>query len=188
MWMGSGSRLECRVCANELMRPIEGEVMAAKMSHGQAAKEAGVSLNTWTMHYENHVRRRMLATVTPTEIMNVKKYTFDKIEEAGRVLDRVITHCGRISKVLEREENEENTKLISAYVQLEKTAISGLKDLAVLEGEIKNAGTINIQNNIINVDKLMSIVMEEAPVDVKARILERMEKVNLENAAVEAQL
>ena len=180
--------MECRVCAEVKNRAIEGEVMSGKLSHKKAAEEAGVGINAWTMHYEQHVRRPVLSSIGQGEIEAVKKYTFDKIEEAGKALDRVIKHCHRISKVLESEENETNSKLISSYVQLEKTALMGLKDLAVLEGEINNASTINIQNNIINTDKLMAIVLEEAPIDVKARILERVEKVKLENAAVEAEL
>lgn len=176
------------MCADPLVRAIEARVGSNELTHAKAAKEAGVSINTWTMHYENHVRRRMLCSISDSEIENVKKYTFNKIEQAGKALDRIIKHCNRVSNVLEREENQENTKLISSYVQLERAALSGLKDLATLEGEIQNASTINIQQNIINTDKLMSIVLEEAPIDVKARILERVEKVKLENAAIETEL
>ena len=165
---------QCMLCLEGSTVVIDNKVVKKELTNEQAARELNVSLTEWIAHYELHVRNKLI-NVIAHDLEPIKKNFFDKIEEGTDSLKRLISLTEKISQKLEDENIQGNTKLISAYAQLEKNVISGLKELAILEGDIHAATTINIQNNTLQVDKLMAIVMENAPPSFKKIVLERMD-------------
>lgn len=165
---------QCMLCLEGSTVVIDNKVVKKELTNEQAARELNVPLPEWIAHFELHVRNKLL-NVIAHDLEPIKKNFFDKIEKGTESLKRLISLTEKISKKLEDENIQGNTKLISAYAQLEKNVISGLKELAILEGDIHAATTINIQNNTLQVDKLMAIVMENAPPSFKKIVLERMD-------------
>ncbi len=166
---------QCVLCLKPESEYIANKVVKKDMSHQQAAKELGVGLPEWVSHYELHVRNK-LVTALSQDIENIKDNFLDKVKTAHDSLDRLIRTTEGIHKRIELKENMDNTKLIMAYATLEKNVISGLKECAILEGDISAATTINIQNNTIKVDKLMGVVLEVAPPETQRLILKKMEE------------
>lgn len=169
---------QCVLCVRTESIYIADKVVSKKLTNEQAAKELGVGLPEWVSHYELHVRKKLLTAIV-TDIEPIKKNLLNKIEKGTESMNRLISLTEQISTNLQDEHNQMNTRLIAAYAQLEKNVITGLKELAIMEGDINSATTINIQNNTIQVDKLMAIVMEDAPPAFKEVVLERMNKLKL---------
>ena len=155
---------------------IANKVVKKELTNEQAAKEMGVNLPEWISHYELHVRNK-LVNIIAHDLEPIKKNLFDKILKGTESMERLISLTEKISEKLKDVNIQGNVKLISAYAQLEKNVISGLKELAILEGDITAATTINVQNNIIKVEELMAIVMEDAPPAFKNIILKRLENI-----------
>lgn len=164
---------QCILCLKSESEYIANKVVKKDMSHVEAAKELGVSLPEWVSHYELHVRNK-LVTALSQDIDSIKTNFLDKVKTAHNSLDRLIKTTEGIHKRVELKENQDNTKLILAYATLEKNVITGLKECAILEGDISAASTVNITNNTIKVDKLMAIVMEDAPPDLQEKILKKL--------------
>jgi len=164
---------QCVLCLKPESEYIANKVVKKDLTNEQAAKEMEVSLPEWISHYELHVRNK-LVNVLAHDIEPIKRNLIDKIGKGTESLNRLIGLTEKIRTKLESEKNQTDTRLISAYAQLEKNIISGLKELAILEGDISVATTVNIQQNVLMVDKLMSIVMEDAPPAFKEVVLERM--------------
>ncbi len=169
---------QCVLCLKPSSEYIANKVVKKEITNEQAAKEMGVNLPEWIAHYELHVRNKLVNMIAH-DLEPIKKNFLDKIEKGTESMNRLISLTKQISNKLENENNQMNTRLISAYAQLEKNVISGLKELAILEGDINAATTIHIQNNTIKIDKLMSIVMEDAPPEFKKVILKRLESVTV---------
>ncbi len=166
---------QCVLCIKSESEYIANKVVKKDLTHEQAAKELGVGLPEWVSHYELHVRNK-LVTALSQDITAIKTNFLDKVKTAHESLDRLIRTTEGIHKRLDLHENQDNTKLIMAYATLEKNVISGLKECAILEGDISTATTINIQNNTIKVDKLMAVVLEVADPKTQTLILQKMEE------------
>lgn len=167
---------QCVICLKSEASYIENKVVKKELSHEAAAKELKVGLPEWVSHYELHVRNK-LVTALSKDVDTIKDNFLDKVKTAHASLDRLIQTTEGVHKRLKDKDNQENTKLIMAYATLEKNVISGLKECAILEGDITAANTINITNNTIKVDKLMAIVMEDAPPELQKKILKKLESI-----------
>jgi len=166
---------QCLLCIKSESEYIANKVVKKELTHQQAANELGVGLPEWVSHYELHVRNK-LVTALSQDIEGIKDNFLDKVKTAHDSLDRLIKTTEGIHKRIGLKENQDNTKLIMAYATLEKNVISGLKECAILEGDISAATTINIQNNTIKVDKLMAVVLEVAPPETQRLILQKMDE------------
>ncbi len=171
---------QCMLCLKGESEYIASKVVKKELTHAEAAKELSVSLPDWISHYELHIRNKLVNAIS-LDIEPIKKNLLDKIKEGTESMDRLITLTKSISSKLESENVERNIKLIQTYATLERNVITGLKELAILEGDISTATTINIQNNTLQVDKIMSIVMEDAPEDFKRKLLLKLEKIPIAN-------
>lgn len=169
---------QCTICLQPGAEYIADKVVKKELTNEQAARELDVSLATWLIHYENHIRKKLLNNIVH-DIEPIKNNLLDKIKKAKESMERLISLTEKISKNLENEGNQENTKLIMAYATLEKNVISGLKETAILEGDINTASTINIQNNTIKIEQIMAIVTEDAPPAFKEIILQRLKKLEV---------
>ncbi len=167
---------QCMLCLESKTEYIANKVVKKELTNEQAAKELEVPLTEWIAHYELHVRNK-LVNIIAHDLEPIKKNFFDKILKGTESMERLIGLTEKISKKLEDEDIQRNVKLIATYAQLERNVISGLKELAILEGDFKQAETINVYNNTIKIDKLMAIVMEDAPPDFKDIILRRLENI-----------
>ena len=167
---------QCLLCLEPKTEYIANKVVKKELTNEQAAKELEVPLSEWIAHYELHVRNK-LVNIIAHDLEPIKKNFFDKILKGTESMERLIGLTEKISKRLENEDIQRNIKLIATYAQLERNVISGLKELAVLEGDFKQAETINVYNNTIKIEKLMAIVMEDAPPDFKDVILRRLENI-----------
>lgn len=164
---------QCLLCLKSGSEYIADKVTIKELTHKQAASELGVDIATWISHYELHIRDKLITAIA-TDIEPIKSNLIDKIKEGTESVTRIINLTKSISKRLESEDAQKNMKLIQTYAQLENNLMNSLKGLAILEGDIGQATTVNIQNNIIKVDTIMSIVMEEASEEFKNKILERL--------------
>lgn len=171
---------QCQLCLKSEAEYIASKVVKKELTHQEASKELEVSLPDWIAHYELHVRNKLVNAIS-MDIEPIKKNLLDKIKEGTESMDRLITLTKNISQKLSSENIERNIKLIQTYATLERNVITGLKELAILEGDISTATTINIQNNTLKVDKIMSIVMEDAPEDFKRKLLSKLEAIPIAN-------
>ena len=168
---------QCVLCLKPEAEFIANKVVKKDLTNQQAAKELGVSLDIWLSHYELHVRQKLITSIAH-DIVPLKEGLLEKIKEGMKSMNRVITLTEQIHKsLLNNKSNQENTRLIMAYATLEKNVISGLKELAILEGDVNTATQINIQNNTVKVDKLMAIVLEDSTPAQAASILKKLETV-----------
>lgn len=167
---------QCQICLMPEAAYVENKVTKKDLSHEQAAKELAVDLPKWLAHYELHIRNKLVNAIAK-DIEPMKIQLLDKIQEAKSSMERLIGTTQQIHKLLENKDNQMNTRLISAYASLEKNVITGVKELAILEGDITNATQINIQHNEIKIDKLMSIVMEDATPAQQTKILKKLEEI-----------
>ncbi len=172
---------QCLICVRSESQYIANKVVKKELSHEDAAKELSVKLPEWLSHYELHVRRKLI-NVIANDIEPIKNNLLNKIQEGTESLNRVIKLTKSISSKLENEDVQRNIRLIQAYAQLERNVISGLKELAILEGDISVATTVNNYNNTVKVDKLMSIVMEDATPAFKENLLKKLEVLEVSNA------
>ncbi len=181
--MGGNSLLgQCTVCLMPEADFIAQKVIKKDLTDQQAAKELNVKLRDWLTHYELHVRNKIITALSNDKEIEVMKDSFiDKIKEARESMSRVITLTKQIASRLEELDNQKNLRLIQTYAGLEKNVIDGIKTLALLEGELSTATTINIQNNTLKVDTLMNIIMEEATPAVKENILKRLKIADIAN-------
>lgn len=171
---------QCGICIISGADVIANKVMKGDLSNEAAARELDVPLVDWILHYENHIRNKVMNSIA-TDIEPIKENFLNKIKEGQESVSRVITLCKNIYKKLEDEDYQRNVRLILAYVQLEKVAMANLEKLSILEGEISQATTINIQHNTLKFDTLMSIVMEDAPREFKEKLLTKLEAIPIEN-------
>ena len=171
---------QCQLCLKSEAEYIANKVVKKELTNVEAAKELNVSMSDWIAHYELHVRNKLVTAIS-MDIEPIKKNLLDKIKEGTESMGRLIMLTKDISKKLSSENVERNVKLIQTYATLERNVITGLKELAILEGDISTATTINIQNNTLQVDKIMSIVMEDAPEDFKRKLLLKLEKIPIAN-------
>lgn len=167
---------QCLICIKPEAEYIANKVVKRELTNEQAAKELDVKPSEWISHYELHVRKKLLTAIS-NDMEPIKKLYLDKVKEGTDSLDRLIKLTKSISTRLENEDSQKNLRLIQTYAILEKNVINGLKELAILEGEIHNATNVYHQTNIIKVDKIMSIVMEEATPELKKRILGKLEAI-----------
>ncbi len=171
---------QCRLCLRSEAEYIANKVVKKELTNVEAAKELNVSISDWIAHYELHVRDKIVNAIS-MDIEPIKKNLLDKIKEGTESMDRLIQLTKNISEKLVGENVERNVKLIQTYATLERNVITGLKELAILEGDISTATTVNIQNNTIKVDKIMSIVMEDAPEEFKRKLLKKLEILTIAN-------
>jgi len=160
---------------------IANKVVKKELTHELAASELNIKLPEWVAHYELHIRKKLINSIAQ-DIEPFKNNLLDKIRAGTESMNRVIKLSTDIAKKLENSDVQKNVRLISAYAQLEKNVISGLKELAILEGDIQQAGTINNYNNTLKIDKLMSVVMEDAPPEFKEKLLLKLETLEVTNA------
>jgi len=171
---------QCQLCLKGEAQYIANKVVKKELTHSDAAKELHVSMADWIAHYELHIRNKLVNAIS-LDIEPIKKNLLDKIKEGTESMDRLISLTKNISEKLSGENIERNIKLIQTYATLERNVITGLKELAILEGDISTATTINIQNNTLKIDKIMSIVMEDAPEDFKRKLLAKLEAIPIAN-------
>lgn len=164
---------QCVLCVKPEAEFIAFKVSKQELSPTQAAKELGVTLPEWVTHYELHVRDKLVNAIAH-DIEPFKDGLIDKIKEARASMIRVITFTKDISEKLKNKDIQGNIKLIAVYATLEGNIMKNLKDLAILEGDISTATTINIQNNTLKVDAIINIVMEDAPPELQAKILKKL--------------
>lgn len=169
---------QCTICIAEESDYIANKVAKKDLTHEEAARELGVKVDEWIAHYELHVRRRLVNAIA-TDIESIKDQLIDKIQEGQKSIRRVINVTDGIYKRLsENEDVQKDVKLIQAYASLEKNLMSGLKELAILEGDISAATTVNHYHNAIKVDKLMAVVMEDAPPEFKNKLLKKLNELD----------
>ena len=167
---------QCVACIRPEAEYLASKVTKKNLSHEKAAAELGMDINDWVSHYELHVRQK-LSTAIVNDVEGIKDSFLDKVKEGQASLNRLIKMTTSIHKKLEDKDIQSNLKLIQAYTALESNVIRGLKELAVLEGEIQTHTTINIQNNTVKVEKLMSTVLEVLPPKYQELILQKVESV-----------
>lgn len=166
--------VSCKLCSNEMVDIVDRKVVRRDISLPKAAKELGVSLESYTGHYHNHVKNPLVQSIS-NDISPIKAGLEDKLKAAHDVLNDLLKITKDINEKLQNKSNQENTKLIMAYVALARTMISGLKEVAILEGTFTEAKDININHNEIKTDVLINIVMEEATPELQLRISKRLE-------------
>lgn len=168
---------QCEVCLLPAAEYVANKIIKESLTQEQAARECNVSLSDWVVHYELHVRNKIVNAIA-TDIEPLKDSLVDKIKEAQGSVTRVLNLSKSIYDKLMIVENQENTKLISAYAMLEKNSMLSLEKLAVLEGDISQATTINIHNNTLKIDAVMGIILEDAPPELQTKILNKLKKLS----------
>ena len=171
---------QCQICLMDEAGYIENKVLKNEMSYETGARELGVKLPDFVAHYELHIRNKLVTAIAKDKEIEVYKNNYkDKVFLAHESLDRLLMTTKQIHQLLLSEDNKKSTKLITAYAALEKNVITGLKEVAFLEGEINVASTINVQYNEIKFDKVMSIVLEHSTPIQQAHILKAIEDVQV---------
>ena len=165
---------QCTICIKPESIYIANKVATKKLSHEQAAIELDVKLPDWVSHYELHVRDKLITAIAQ-DIEPIKKNLLDKIQEGTASIERVIKVTKSIALQLENKDNHTNYKLIQAWSGLEKNLIGGLKELAILEGDINVASKHIHYHNELRIDTIMAVVMEDAPEDFKRILLKKLD-------------
>lgn len=176
---------QCIVCLKDEAVYVCNKLQSRELTYKSAAKELDVPLPVLIRHYELHVRKKVMSALAekPNEIEAIAEEFLDKIKEAKLSLTRLIGTTKDIHEKLTRDGPETNIKLLNVYGQMEKNVLNGIHQLAELEGDIQNSLTINYTQNNLKIDKLVSLVLEQAPEDFKTLVLEKLEKMDTEDVS-----
>ena len=164
---------QCPVCVRGDCSYIDSKVAKHEMTDKEAAEYFGVSYRVYAAHYHEHVLTSLVNALS-TDIVPIKEIVVDKVNVVAESADRLRKVVLLMSEEVLNDKRFDH-KTIQSIVSLERSLTQTVKDLAIIQGELKMGDTVNIQQNVVKAEKLMNIVMEDACHVCKDNFLKKLE-------------
>jgi len=148
----------CKVCMLPNHKEYFDKVYDGSCSNSRAAKELGVTTQSWYNHLKYCVRTHVEAAIAP-EIEGIAKKVVDHVDELIGQIDRVKGVVDKVYKVVEAEQDIDSKKM-QTYVMLERQLGTTIEMLAKMTGELNNSAIINTTNIKIEFEDFKGKIME----------------------------
>ena len=149
---------QCKCCIIDGIEVVDNKVLKRELTESEACKELGVKTRDYIIHYENHVRNK-ITTALANDVEAMKTNLLDTVATVTSSIERTQSIC--IEVFAELKDNVlDNEKMLAIYNGLEKSIADNVTKLASLTGELNEAQQINVQHNVINIDKIEGKMME----------------------------
>ncbi len=164
---------QCVICIEPDAEYIGSKVAKHDMTDSEAAKHYGVNERIWAAHYEQHVFRKLVNALS-TDIVPLKEIVIEKTKMVAESCDRLRKIVLQMSEKALLSKDIDSREIL-ALGQMERNLVQTVKDLALIQGELNEGTTINIQNNIVKAEKLTNIMMENACPTCKGVFLNKLQ-------------
>jgi len=164
----------CEICNHPDIETIHKEFFNKQITGVEAADQLEVTLSKFRNHINFHVKNDITAYTSDTAIELSKMF----IDKVGELMDSLDRNKDQIESVLGELKNVGVDKdLLNVYVKLETLLGQQIERLAKLQGEMKDANMIKIQQMVFQLNKIQAVVLENvSDPEVKMKIVKVLEK------------
>jgi len=167
---------DCKCCVHPDIEEVDRLFMTKEISGQEAAKRLGVSPTYYSIHIHRDVQRVVKEDVASSPIVqDAIRSTIDKVGELAKIFVALVDRAQLLLKAPLDAKAEFRIKAIAS----EARAYGEF--LMKVEGELKDSPLIVINNLNLQFQKVIELVMEEAPPSLKRKLSVMLSDLNLDD-------